>query len=115
MKYHKIKNIPLDVCTAEQKIAYNLAFSNYALFEKQYHALPMHFQKRDLISYAVHKMIDMYKCGYDYIDGKYNIDAIFSALNAGFENYLCADYHILTSYKDIGNMFPANYLEKKEV
>lgn len=115
MKYHKIKNVPLDVCTAEQKIAYNLAFSNYALFEKQYHALPMHFQKRDLISYAVHKMIDMYKCGYHYIDGKYNIDAIFSALNAGFENYLCADYHILTNYKDIGNMFPANYLEKKEV
>ena len=114
MKYHKIKNIPLDVCTVEQKIAYNLAFSNYALFEKQYHALSMRFQKRDLISYAVHKMIEWYQNGYAY-DGKYDIDAIFSALNAGFENYLRGDYHILTSYKDIGNIFPANYLEKKEV
>ena len=113
MKYHKIKNIPFDVCTAEQKIAYNLAFSNYALFEKQYHALPMHFQKRDLISYAAHKMIEWYQNGYTY-DGKYDIDAIFSALNAGFENYLCGDCHILESYEDIGNMYPASYMSKEE-
>ena len=36
MKYHKIKNIPLEVCTAEQKIAYNLASSYADLFIKQY-------------------------------------------------------------------------------
>jgi len=29
MKYHKIRNVPLKVCTAEAKIAYNLA-STYA-------------------------------------------------------------------------------------
>ena len=27
MKYHKIRNIDIKTCTAEQKIAYNMAFS----------------------------------------------------------------------------------------
>lgn len=27
VKYHKIRNVPLEVCSAEQKIAYNLAFN----------------------------------------------------------------------------------------
>lgn len=29
MQYHKINGVPLDECTAEQKIAYNLAFMYY--------------------------------------------------------------------------------------
>lgn len=27
MKYHKIRNVSLNVCTAEAKIAYNIAFA----------------------------------------------------------------------------------------
>ena len=57
-------------------------------------------------------MLDLYRMGRDYKPGKYNEDAIFCALNAGFENYLKAKYHILSSYKEIGEMFPANYLNK---
>lgn len=44
-------------------------------------------------------------------NNKYNIDAIASCLRAGFENYINSKYHILSSYKDIGRMFPAYYLQ----
>lgn len=112
MQYHKIKNIPLEECSAEQKIAYNLAFSNYDLFLKEYNRLPIQFQKSELIAQAIKKMLELYQLGYDYKQGKYNEDAIFCALNAGFENYLKAKHHILTSYENIGRMFPAHYLNK---
>ena len=112
MKYHKIRGVPLDECTAEQKIAYNLAFAHYYNVIQEYNRLPMQFQKSDVVSASVRKMLDLYRMGRDYKPGKYNEDAIFCALNAGFENYLKAKYHILSSYKEIGAMFPANYLNK---
>ena len=112
MTYHKIKNIPLTECTAEQKIAYNLSFAYYYNVLEEYNRLPMHFQKSELVYASVRKMLDLYRMGRDYKPGKYNEDAIFCALNAGFENYLKAKYHILSSYKEIGEMFPANYLNK---
>ena len=106
MTYHKIKNIPLTECTAEQKIAYNLAFMYYD------NRLPMQLQKSELVYTSIREMLDLYRMGRDYKAGKYNEDAIFCALNSGFENYLKAKYHILSSYKEIGEMFPANYLNK---
>lgn len=112
MTYHKIKNIPLTECTAEQKIAYNLSFAYYYNVLKEYNRLPMQFQKSELVYTSIRKMLDLYRMGRDYKPGKYNEDAIFCALNAGFENYLKAKYHILSSYKEIGEMFPANYLNK---
>ena len=112
MTYHKIKNIPLTECTAEQKIAYNLSFAYYYNVLEEYNRLPMQFQKSELVYASVRKMLDLYRMGRDYKAGKYNEDAIFCALNAGFENYLKAKYHILSSYKEIGAMFPANYLNK---
>ena len=112
MTYHKIKNIPLTECTAEQKIAYNLSFAYYYNVLKEYNRLPMQFQKSELVYASVRKMLDLYRMGRDYKPGKYNEDAIFCALNAGFENYLKAKYHILSSYKEIGEMFPANFLNK---
>ena len=112
MTYHKIKNIPLTECTAEQKIAYNLSFAYYYNVLEEYNRLPMQFQKSELVYASVRKMLDLYRMGRDYKPGKYNEDAIFCALNSGFENYLKAKYHILSSYKEIGAMFPAIYLNK---
>ncbi len=112
MTYHKIKNIPLTECTAEQKIAYNLSFAYYYNVLKEYNRLPMQFQKSELVYTSIRKMLDLYRMGRDYKPGKYNEDAIFCALNAGFENYLKAKHHILSSYKEIGEMFPANFLNK---
>ena len=53
LKYHKIKNTPLDICTAEAVIAYNYAFSNGDLFKRRYSACNCHFQQTDIILEAV--------------------------------------------------------------
>ena len=111
MALHPIPKIPKAVCTAEQKIAYNLAFRDYDLYLNEYKRLPMAFQKAELINYAVHKMIEAYKNSFGHTPGKYDIDGIFCALNFGFESYLKSDRHIFTSYSEIGEMFPiSNYL-----
>lgn len=112
LKYHKIKNIPLEVCTAEQKIAYNLAFSNISIIEKTYNKCMTGIQKSSVVSEAVNLCMNQWANSYDYESRqkKYNIDAIFSALMAGMERYINEKYHILNSYEEIGKMFPANYL-----
>lgn len=109
MKYHKIRNVDIHVCTAEQKIAYNLAVREYQQYILAYDRASRMGQL-NIISDAIHSMIDSYCNSYDYNPNKYDIDAIFCALYAGFESYLTAPYHILSSYEEIGKMFPAEYL-----
>lgn len=112
LKYHKIKNIPLEVCTAEQKIAYNLAFSVSDITKKAYEKCNTGLQKSEVIAESVDLCMKSWTSAYDYESRqkKYNIDAIFSALMAGMERYINEKYHILNSYEKIGKMFPANYL-----
>lgn len=83
----------MDVCTAEQKIAYNIAFANYDIAEK-YH------------SYTEAAQTFVQWC--EGSINKYDVNAVFFALNAGLESYCKSRNHILTSYEDIGKMFPAS-------
>ena len=109
MKYHKICNIPMNICTCEQKIAYNLAFAHAHIFRKAYNLSPMQFQKCEVIHEAVEFCMKMW--GYNDKAYKYDTDAIFCALNAGIENYIANNCPILASYENIGEMFPAYYLK----
>lgn len=111
MKYHKIRNIPMHICTAEQKIAYNLAFSHTVNYRKMYQIAQCNFQKREIITSAVHWCITLYQSSYEYAENpkKYNIDGIFTSLMAGMENYFNGK-EILCSFSEIGETFPANYL-----
>ena len=109
MQYHKIRNVPLDVCTAEQKIAYNLAFSHGNAFMNAYHNAPDGVTRGNVWI----ECRDFCMKLYSYTDsGKYDIDAIFSALNAGLPEYLDRKMPILASYEEIGRIFKANYLTK---
>lgn len=112
LKYHKIKNIPLEVCTAEQKIAYNLAFSVSDITKKAYEKCNTGLQKSEVIAESVDLCMKSWTSAYDYEKRKsrYNIDAIYSALRAGMENYISGMYCILYSYEEIGKTFPALYL-----
>ena len=104
MKTHKISGIEKNVCTCEQKIAYNMAFSDYDCInnvtekEGRVAGLSFAYKMRDN---HIRKMIE---------DGtRYNMDAVFCAYNAGIENYCGLKFHILTSYKEIGEAFPILY------
>ena len=108
MTYHKIRGVEKTVCTAEQKIAYNLASAYSDLFQADYNAMPMQFQKHEVIHKTVNFCIDMWKGNKSA--KKYDIDAIFCALNAGLENYIKSGHPIIADYAEIGKMFPADYL-----
>ena len=103
---HKIRGVPLNECTAEQKIAYNLSIWYYDLVIKKYAGLKTQHQKSELVTASIQKMLEHYRMSYGYKPGKYNEETIFYALSAGFENYLNAKYHILSSYKEVGECFP---------
>ncbi len=108
MKYHKIRGIPLSVCTAEQRVAYNMAYRIYIVYNESYSLLQTQQQKSEFLSKVIHDLLE-YIQDYCYT-GKYDLDAAFCALNAGLENYMNSEVRVLNDYKDIGEMFPALYL-----
>ena len=109
MKYHKIRNVPLEVCTAEQMIAYNAAFASRDLFVKQFKAQVVQLHRGDICLEFVRFCLNKLKQN-EKILKKYDIDSIQCALNAGAENYLDSNNSILSSYEEVGKMFPAYYL-----
>ena len=112
MKYHKIRNVPMNVCTAEQKIAYNIAWRVYLSFDREYNAARN--VSRICASEVAMQARDFYFGEWmtEYAEkSRYNNDAILAALNAGLENYLAAERHVLGSYEEVGSAFPANYID----
>lgn len=105
MRFHKIRNVPIEVCTAEAKIAYNYAFNYLSIIQNVYNKCACDFQRCDAIRAGVKFIMENLS---DNIKDKYNIDAIFCCLNAGLEKYINEKYHILTSYDDIGKIFQSN-------
>lgn len=109
MKYHKIRGVNMNVCTAEQKIAYNLAFrasvSYMDAYKKARSASAVCVS--DVLHQIVENELEAWSYNPDYC--KYNADAINAALNAGIRGYMEAPF-IATSYEEIGAAFPARYL-----
>lgn len=112
LKYHKIRNVPLEICTAEQKIAYNLAWRAHLWFGDQYDSAKKegnpYFVLQDfLIREVVPVKMKHYKMAHG--NEKYNIDAIYAALCSGIKEYF-DNYFIAENYEQIGKVFKADYL-----
>lgn len=108
LTYHKISGVEKSVCTAEQKIAYNLAFRSHISYGDAFNKLSG-FAKSEAIIKIRDAMMRQYRLGYDYKPGKFNEDAIQAALHAGLREYLENPF-IAWDYESIGKTFPANYL-----
>lgn len=105
MKLHKIRNVPLDVCCAEQKIAYNMAFCIHINRGDEYLALA-DAAKPQAIDRMVEDALVDYRNAYTYQPGKYNEDAVAKFLKNGLAKYL-ENYFIATGYEEIGITFCA--------
>lgn len=112
MKYHKIRNVPIEVCTVEQKVAYNEAFSAYINFGETWKKCKTGLQRSDLVSQIVSYSIEKYKRMDDKFKSRCDIDSFSSSLRFGLEQYM-DNYFIATSYKEIGECFPALYLKDR--
>jgi hypothetical protein len=110
MKYHGIGGVNKTVCTAEQKIAYNLAWSYKDLLIPKYNKAVWGFEKNIIIRDSVRYLTEQFSKNYP--GSKYDIDSIYCCLGAGLEEYYKNGGKILWSYEDIGSAFPALYLDE---
>lgn len=103
---HKIHGVDKNICTAEQKIAYNYAFMYRSTMEKIRDSDTTEIAKDEayqrVISWVIRGVKD------NGIDKKYNIDAIIHCFRNGIKIYLnrCA---VIGSYEEIGKTFECLY------
>ena len=110
MKYHKIRGVDLSTCTAEQKLAYNIAFSIYGDPRYNWSANASRAAIDAAEQKAIADYLTIWTRDHASAAAKYNTDAIFCALRAGLHDYLFGSYHIFCGYAQIGKAFPAHYL-----
>ena len=85
---HKIRNIDINICNCEQKIAYNYLFANCDIPKDK--AL-------NIIQFSLARTPGIYK--------KYDIDLIYHYVLSSFDRYINYNHsHILTSYEEIGKV-----------
>lgn len=106
MNMHKIRGIDKEVCTAEQKIAYNYAFMYRSTMEKIHDSDTTEITKDEAYQQVIGWVIRGVKD--NGIDKKYNIDAIVHCFRNGIKNYM-EGFSVLWNYEDIGKIFPCLY------
>ena len=106
VKTNKIYGIDKSICCAEQKIAYNIAHSWSDIVKAALEKCYTEVQKHEIVFEAIQKSLKNFEETYGA--EKYNIDAIFIALNQGMRKY-CEKPFIAFSYESIGKAFPIPY------
>ena len=95
MKCKKIRGVAKDICTAEQKIAYNFAFAE-------------RINSYDCTRYGIEDVIDFVKLRVENDDefNGFNREAIMTAFLNGIEDYMKLDAYLARNYEEVGKMFP---------
>lgn len=106
---HKIPNVDLDVCSAEQKIAYNLAFDCHISYQEDFDRVKVEGTEaaidagiNTMIQKSIQRVLDNPKMK------RYDVDAIAHALHTGLRAYMEKPF-IATYYSRIGEAFPILY------
>ena len=101
MKGHKIKGVDRNVCTCEQKIAYNFAFMWYDTGRRILNSEGTDEEKEEEISTRIYKNV---KNSLEDMRKKYDVELIMEVFKHGFKNY-CLNFFIANDYESIGNCF----------
>lgn len=109
IKYHKIRGVEKSVCTAEQKIAYNMAFVIYINRGAEYEKMTTAAEKSAARARWINYECESFKRNYP--NNKTDLDGVFSALSAGLADYLTKEgFFIASRFEQIGKAFPALYM-----
>lgn len=102
MKCKKIAGVEKSVCTCEQKIAYNYAFSWVDTYKRRSKECTTAIQKAEILQ----DIIDFIVKDISRREAmkKYNIDAIIAAFRNGFLNY-CNNFFVASDYEKVGEVF----------
>ena len=106
MKCKKIRGIDKNICTCEQKIAYNYAFAWVNTYERRIKELTNQADKCIVFQHIVDFITKDIMTRDDM--KQYNPDAIITAFRNGFINYY-NNYFIATNYEKIGEVFSIPY------
>lgn len=109
MKCKKISGIEKNVCTAEQKIAYNYAFAWRDTYLRRCKDCTTMMQKSEVLQDIIDFIVKDVSNRDDM--KKYNADAIISAFRQGFLKYVDR-FFIASSYEQIGRVFIIPYTIK---
>lgn len=95
MKCKKIRGVAKDICTAEQKIAYNFAFAE-------------RINSNDGKRYGIDDIISdvRRRVENDEEFQGFNREAIMTAFLNGIEDYMKLDAYLARNYEEVGKMFP---------
>ena len=107
LNYKSIRGVAKNVCTAEQKIAYNIAFRLHISFQDEFDKLPAGLPRFQAAVKMVDEGLRRFTSAWDYKPGQYNLEAIQAALDGGLQDYLESKRWVLGSYEEIGRIFPA--------
>lgn len=100
MSLHKIRGVDKAVCSAEQKIAYNIAWRIAEDIRYNWSAFSAEDERGAVEDYRRAWLRD-----HPQEAQKYDTGAIFAALASGLHDYLTAGGRIMTSYAEIGRAF----------
>lgn len=101
---HKIRGVDKQVCTVEQKLAYNYAWSRKDLMKKNYAKCQTGIHIREVEIFFVQDCIETFK------NTKYNLDAIVHIVRNNMKKYAEMEgCGIFTSYEEIGKVFVCGY------
>ena len=106
LKCKKISGVDKKVCTCEQKIAYNYAFSWMNVYQRRTKGLTNAIDKNAVFQDIIDFIIKDIKSKKEM--QKYNIDAIIIAFRNGFLTY-CENFFIASEYSEIGKVFKIPY------
>lgn len=100
---HKIRNTPRETCTAEQKIAYNLASTYGHLYEDEFREAANQSPEAaaEKARFSALDIMSRFYSG----DPRWNVAAVTSALLHGLGGYMARPF-IATDYAAVGAAFP---------
>lgn len=93
-KETKLFGVPMQICTAEKMVAYNICFSIYDLYNN---CAPINWNWRIVTS-----IVSNLKC-------KYNKDMIQHYVMYNLDRFAKEPHHIFSSKEEVGEFFKSGY------
>ena len=109
--FHKLSGIPVEVCTAEAKIAYDMAYSYAYSARNMYRQLYSDMTEEEkciFIQKAINDCMNMWGVSYYNRNSRYSEKGVRESLEAGIERYFLNPKTKLINLNEIGDMFRPN-------
>jgi hypothetical protein len=105
-KQHKIRNVDKQVCTVEQMLVYNFAWSWKETIKRWYAKCKTEINKDEVETHFTKMCVDTFR---EY-NKNYNLDAIAHIFRYNIRKYVeNGTSGIAWSYEEVGRMFPCGY------